>query len=242
MCGGSRPFRQCNRHSEGSNTLAPIQTANQLQTVMHAAVCEAAPVYIRDMVVSVTDLPGRERLRSASSGTFDVPRVRTHALSLWFTGILRRRPSSMECSSSWSSDRDIHKSVFKKNLQTFCLMKPIRTRQMGLLYGRTNFLCRKFSNCSMEVKITLFRTYCLSFYCMSLWERFHKKVLNRIEAAYVKCVKMFFGFERLHSVTAMFMQLKLPTFNTLLHNSKLKFSNTCKQHSNNLVSLVHLIT
>ena len=115
-------------------------------------------------------------------------------------------------------------------------------RQMGLLYGRTNFLCRKFSNCSMEVKITLFRTYCLSFYCMSLWERFHKKVLNRIEAAYVKCVKMFFGFERLHSVTAMFMQLKLPTFNTLLHNSKLKFSNTCKQHSNNLVSLVHLIT
>ena len=115
-------------------------------------------------------------------------------------------------------------------------------RQMGLLYGRTNFLCRKFSNCSIEVKITLFRTYCLSFYCMSLWERFHKKVLNRIEAAYVKCIKMFFGFERLHSVTAMFMQLKLPTFNTLLHNSKLKFLNTCKQHSNNLVSLVHLIT
>ena len=59
---------------------------------------------------------------------------------------------------------------------------------------------------------------------------------------YVKCAKMFFGFERLHSVTAMFMQQQLPTFNTLLHNSKLKFSNTCKQHSNNLVSLVHLIT
>ena len=52
-------------------------------------------------------------------------------------------------------------------------------RQMGLLYGRTNFLCRKFSNCSMEVKITLFRTYCLSFYCMSLWERFHKKGLEQ---------------------------------------------------------------
>ena len=49
-------------------------------------------------------------------------------------------------------------------------------RQMGLLYGRTNFLCRKFSNCSIEVKITLFRTYCLSFYCMSLWERFQKGI------------------------------------------------------------------
>ena len=81
---------------------------------------------------------------------------------------------------------------------------------------------------------------------MSLWEIFHKKVLNKIEAAYVKCVNMFFGFERsytMHSVTAMFLQLKLPTFNTLLHNSKLLFSNTCtKQHSSNLVSLVHLIT
>ena len=58
----------------------PIQQriTYKLCIMMHAVVCEAAPVYIRDMVVSVADLPGRERLRSASSGTFDVPRVRTH--------------------------------------------------------------------------------------------------------------------------------------------------------------------
>ena len=78
----------------------------KLCIMMHTVVHETAPVYIRDMVVSVADLPGRERLRSASSGTFDVPRVRTH---YGFTGILHHRPSSMECSSCWSSAWDIHK-------------------------------------------------------------------------------------------------------------------------------------
>jgi hypothetical protein len=43
--------------------------------------------------------------------------------------------------------------------------------------------------------------------------------MKRFEAAYVrpKCVQMFFGFARLDSVTAMFCELGLPTFKTILH-------------------------
>ena len=45
---------------------------------MHAAsVHGAAPVYIRNMLTSVTELPGRSHLRSAASGLYDVPRTRT---------------------------------------------------------------------------------------------------------------------------------------------------------------------
>ena len=50
-------------------------------------------------------------------------------------------------------------------------------RQMGLLYGRSNFLCRKFMKCSKAVKLCLFKAYCLSFYCMAVWDNFHTAVI-----------------------------------------------------------------
>jgi len=45
------------------------------------------------------------------------------------------------------------------------------------------------------------------------------------EAAYVKCVKSFFGFERRYgySVTQMFCDLGLPTSNTVIHNAQVRF-------------------
>ena len=85
-------------------------------------------------------------------------------------------------------------------------------RQMSLLYARCNVLIRKFSNCSRAVKLCLFRAHCICFYGAALWDNFHVTVINRLEAAYVKCVKMFFGFARRDSVTAMFVELGLPTF------------------------------
>ena len=49
----------------------------KLCTLMHTSVHGAAPVYIRNMLTSVTELPGRSHLRSAASGIYDVPRTRT---------------------------------------------------------------------------------------------------------------------------------------------------------------------
>ena len=114
-------------------------------------------------------------------------------------------------------------------------------RQMGLLYGRSNFLCRKFMKCSRAVKLCLFKAYCLSFYCMALWDNFHNAVICRIKAAYIKCIKKFFGFKRMDSVTGMFAELRLPTFNTLLHNAKVKLLHACQHHPNKLFRMVHVL-
>ena len=45
--------------------------------MMHSAVSGVAPSYIKDMLNSVADMPGRERLRSTASGSFDIPQVIT---------------------------------------------------------------------------------------------------------------------------------------------------------------------
>jgi len=52
--------------------------------------------------------------------------------------------------------------------------------------------------------------------------------MHRFEAAYVKSVKSFFGFERRYSVTQMFCDLSLPSFNTVIHNAQVRFDSiTC---------------
>jgi hypothetical protein len=112
------------------------------------------------------------------------------------------------------------------------------TRQMSLLYARTNILLRKFGKCSRDVKLCLFRAHCIQFYGAGLWCRFSATVMKRFEAAYVKCIKMFFNFARLDSVTAMFYELGLPTFKTLLHNAKFGIVNSIKLHANVLIQYV----
>ena len=52
---------------------------------------------------------------------------------------------------------------------------------------------------------------------------------------------MFFGFKRMDSVTGMFAELRLPTFNTLLHNAKAKLLHACQHHRNKLFRMVHVL-
>ena len=103
-------------------------------------------------------------------------------------------------------------------------------RQMSLLYARTNVLIRKFSRCSRNVKLCLFKAHCISFYELALWKVFHVSVMNKLQAAYVKCIKMFFDYNRTDSVTAMFFELGLSTFNTLLHNARAKLQSCISHH------------
>ena len=114
-------------------------------------------------------------------------------------------------------------------------------RQMSLLYARANVVIRQFSKCSRDVKLCLFRAHCIQFYGDALWERFNINVQQRLEAAYVKCVKMFSGTARRDSVTSMFCELGLPTFNTTVFNAQYRLKNCVRQHDNLLIKHVFAI-
>jgi len=62
--------------------------------------------------------------------------------------------------------------------------------------------------------------------------------MHRFEAAYVKYVKSYCGFERRYSVTQMFCDLGLPTFNTVIHNAQVRFDSSVDTHNNELVKHV----
>ena len=53
-----------------------IRCVLKLSVLMHSIVYGYSPQYMADMVTSVSSLPSRTHLRSASDGMFDVPRTR----------------------------------------------------------------------------------------------------------------------------------------------------------------------
>jgi len=96
-------------------------------------------------------------------------------------------------------------------------------REVRCLFARTNILLRRFRRCSVKVKLQLFKSYCICFYNIALWKVYHVSALDKVASAYVRCVKLFFGYDKYSSCTAMFLQLGLPTFDTILHNARVQF-------------------
>ncbi|CAH2211460.1 jg2718 [Pararge aegeria aegeria] len=57
-------------------------------------------------------------------------------------------------------------------------------RERRSLAIRCNMLARRFARCSEDVKITLFKAYCLSFYTSQLWISYTKRFFNTLRIQY----------------------------------------------------------
>jgi len=89
----------------------------------------------------------------------------------------------------------------------------------------------------MQVKVQLFKSFCICFYNIALWENFHVYYFNKFASAYVNCIKIFFGFHKYSSVTNMLLQLGLPSFDTVLHNAVIRFADNVHLLDNSVLSV-----
>jgi len=51
------------------------------------------------------------------------------------------------------------------------------------LFTRTNILIRRFARCSVDMKMRLFRSYCMFFVDIALWNRVKQSVIKKLESA-----------------------------------------------------------
>jgi len=58
------------------------------------------------------------------------------------------------------------------------------------------------------------------FYGAALWKYYTAFVISKFKSCYNKCMKTFFNYPKVHSVTAILLVLKLPSFDTVVHNYK----------------------
>jgi len=108
-------------------------------------------------------------------------------------------------------------------------------RELKSLFIRTNVLCRRFKRCCTQVKVQLFRSFCICFYDTALWCNFTSSAMNKLASSYCKCIKIFFNVDKYSSVTTMLLNLGLPSFNTLMLNYRFSFARTLSHCDNSLV-------
>ena len=103
-------------------------------------------------------------------------------------------------------------------------------REIRNMFVRCNTLACKFVQCSLRVKIELFKTFCLCFYDIVLWSVFKRGTIQNFRSCYHKCIKLFFKYRRSDSVTGILSVTGLPSSDTVLFTAQHVFSckwNTC---------------
>ena len=83
-------------------------------------------------------------------------------------------------------------------------------RQVKCLYIRGNIILRKFANCSIIVKLVVFKTYCSCLYTAQLWDTLCRTT-NRLNVAYNNSLRMILGIPRYCSASEMFAYTNVPS-------------------------------
>jgi hypothetical protein len=108
-------------------------------------------------------------------------------------------------------------------------------RQLRCLYASSNTLLSKFSRCSIPVKQKLVESYCLNFYCSTLWCDYSKKSISKIRVAYNNVFRNVLGYNRYDSASSMFVSNTIDGFGARIRKSNFKFRERLLASNNNIV-------
>ena len=97
------------------------------------------------------------------------------------------------------------------SLARICLMMLMYFRKVKCLYIRGNIISRKFANCSINVKLVVFKTYCSCLYTAQLWGTCLSRTMNRLKVAYNDSLRMVLGIPRYCSASEMFAYTNVPS-------------------------------
>ena len=65
-------------------------------------------------------------------------------------------------------------------------------REIRNMFMRSNVLIRRYSHCSIAVKLLLFKAHCMCLYDTNVWLNYSIALFNKFRSCYNKCMKMFF--------------------------------------------------
>jgi exonuclease III len=85
-------------------------------------------------------------------------------------------------------------------------------RERRALSVRANMLARRFARCSREVKITLFRAFCTSFYTCCLWANYTQKAYGALRVQYNNAFRVLLRLPRFCSASGMFAEAGVDCF------------------------------
>ncbi|XP_026736751.1 uncharacterized protein LOC113500241 [Trichoplusia ni] len=111
-------------------------------------------------------------------------------------------------------------------------------RQRRSIACRSNMLARRFYHCSKQVKVTLFKAYCQSFYTSQLWYRFTRSAFNTLRVLYNNAFRVMMNLPWRCSATDMFAENRVAGFVALVQRLRVSFYSRVALSNNNIVSSV----
>ena len=115
---------------------------------------------------------------------------------------------------------------------------------MRKYYANTNILLQKFSYCSPDVKCCMFKSYCATMYCSSMWFDSNVTSMKKLKIAYNNGLRRILNLLKYNSVSEMFVNLNILFFCEQFRKSVFSFSvNSTPHHLTRIInsdnSLVH---
>ncbi|XP_063367778.1 uncharacterized protein LOC134656202 [Cydia amplana] len=111
-------------------------------------------------------------------------------------------------------------------------------RERRALSIRCNMLSRRFARCDRDVKKTLFKAFCQSFYACSLWTNYTKKTLNALRVQYNNGFRMLMGLPRYCSASGMFAEARVDAFIAIIRKRTASLMRRVRDSSNSLLQLI----
>ena len=94
-------------------------------------------------------------------------------------------------------------------------------RQMRKYYTNANMLLRKFSCCSPDVKCCMYKSYCSTMYCSSMWFDSTVTSMKKLKIAYNNGIRRLLKLPKNNSASEMIRNLNILTFGEQLQKSVL---------------------
>ena len=99
------------------------------------------------------------------------------------------------------------------------------------LFAQGNSIMRKFYMCTLQVKLTLFQSYCSPMYLAHLWTNYKQITISKLYTAYHNILKIFIGVSKREHTSPICVNLNIKTCQAVIRNLVYKFT-TRLRHSN----------
>ena len=112
-------------------------------------------------------------------------------------------------------------------------------KEMRKLCYRGNCLVRTFNFCTNDVKSTLFKSYCYSLYCSSLWSCFKRATFQRLKVNYNNIMRRLMQVPPFSSASFLFGSLGVKTVQELIRTNQYSLMRRIESSANSLIVLLN---
>ena len=109
-------------------------------------------------------------------------------------------------------------------------------RQMRKYYANAKMLLQKFSYCSPDVKCCMFKSYCATMCCSSMWFDSTVTSMKKLKIVYNNDLRRLLNLPKYNSASEMLVNLNIPSFNELLRKFVFSFKTRIIEYDNSLVN------